>query len=74
MQENMSRHTHMAVPDNTAVRTALWRALLLEVDAPPHVFEDDEFKVRQQSHAEPSEFTQSGYCGKSDEPCSNEAN
>lgn len=28
-------------PDNTAVRTALWRALHLEVDAPPHVFEDD---------------------------------
>lgn len=27
-------------PDNTAVRTALWRALHLEVDAPPHVFED----------------------------------
>jgi len=29
-----------AVPDNTAVRTALWRALHVEVDAPPHVFED----------------------------------
>lgn len=27
-------------PDNTAVRTALWRALHLEVDGPPHVFED----------------------------------
>jgi methyltransferase (TIGR00027 family) len=27
-------------PDNTAVRTALWRALHLEADAPPHVFED----------------------------------
>jgi len=27
-------------PDNTAVRTALWRALHLEVDSPPHVFED----------------------------------
>lgn len=27
-------------PDNTAVRTALWRALHLQVDAPPHVFED----------------------------------
>src|SRR4029077_21137958 len=24
-------------PDNTAVRTALWRALHVEVDAPPHV-------------------------------------
>lgn len=30
-----------AEADNTAVRTALWRALHLEVDAPPHVFEDD---------------------------------
>jgi methyltransferase (TIGR00027 family) len=29
-----------AAPDSTAVRTALWRALHLEVDAPPHVIED----------------------------------
>ena len=29
-----------AVPDHTAVRTALWRALHLKVDPPPHVFED----------------------------------
>ena len=28
-------------PENTAVRVALWRALHLEVDPPPHVFEDD---------------------------------
>ena len=27
-------------PDNTAVRVALWRALHVEVDAPPHVLED----------------------------------
>ena len=27
-------------PDNTAARTALWRALHLEVDPPPHVFDD----------------------------------
>ncbi len=31
----------VAMPDNTAVRTALWRALHVEVDSPPHVFEDD---------------------------------
>ncbi|MGW5741800.1 class I SAM-dependent methyltransferase [Amycolatopsis sp. NPDC003861] len=31
----------MAVPDSTAVRTALWRALHLAVDPPPHVFADD---------------------------------
>jgi methyltransferase (TIGR00027 family) len=29
-----------ATPDSTAVRTALWRALHLEVDAPPHLLED----------------------------------
>jgi methyltransferase (TIGR00027 family) len=29
-----------AVPDNTAVRTALWRALHLQADSSPHVFED----------------------------------
>jgi methyltransferase (TIGR00027 family) len=28
-------------PENTAVRVALWRALHLEVDAPPHVLEDE---------------------------------
>jgi methyltransferase (TIGR00027 family) len=28
-------------PENTAVRVALWRALHVEVDAPPHVFEDE---------------------------------
>ncbi len=28
-------------PDSTAVRVALWRALHVQVDAPPHVFEDE---------------------------------
>jgi methyltransferase (TIGR00027 family) len=28
------------VPDNTAVRTALWRALHVEIDSQPHVFDD----------------------------------
>lgn len=27
-------------PDSTAVRTALWRALHVEIDAPPHVIDD----------------------------------
>ena len=27
-------------PDSTAIRTALWRALHVEVDAPPHVLDD----------------------------------
>jgi methyltransferase (TIGR00027 family) len=30
-----------AEPDNTALRTALWRALHVQSDALPHVFEDD---------------------------------
>jgi methyltransferase (TIGR00027 family) len=30
-----------AAPDQTAVRTALWRALHVEVDPPPHVLEDE---------------------------------
>src|SRR5882724_13372153 len=31
----------VAAPDSTAVRVALWRALHLEVDSPPHVLEDE---------------------------------
>ena len=31
----------LAAPDDTAVRVALWRALHLEVDSPPYVFEDE---------------------------------
>lgn len=30
-----------AVPDNTAVRVALWRAMHVQADAPPHVLEDE---------------------------------
>src|ERR1051326_8787887 len=30
---------HDVAPESTAARVALWRALHLEVDAPPHVFE-----------------------------------
>jgi methyltransferase (TIGR00027 family) len=32
---------HTTKPDNTAVRTALWRALHLEVDAKPFILEDE---------------------------------
>src|SRR5215467_10752004 len=31
----------VAAPDNTAVRVALWRALHLRIDSPPHVFVDE---------------------------------
>jgi methyltransferase (TIGR00027 family) len=37
----MDNERVVAEPDNTAVRTALWRALHLEVDDAPHVFVDD---------------------------------
>ncbi|HWG31090.1 MAG TPA: class I SAM-dependent methyltransferase [Steroidobacteraceae bacterium] len=33
-------HDETPVPDSTAVRVALWRALHTQVDPPPHVFED----------------------------------
>jgi methyltransferase (TIGR00027 family) len=33
--------THAPTPDSTAVRVALWRALHVEVDPPPHVLEDN---------------------------------
>jgi methyltransferase (TIGR00027 family) len=32
---------HTVAPDSTAVRVALWRALHVEVDAPPHLLEDE---------------------------------
>lgn len=41
MTEPQASPDHPALPDNTAIRTALWRALHLEADAPPHVFHDD---------------------------------
>lgn len=28
-------------PDHTAVRVALWRALHIQVDSPPHILEDE---------------------------------
>lgn len=40
MRENVMHPRQIKAPDNTAVRTALWRALHIEVDSPPHVFED----------------------------------
>src|SRR5262245_63007073 len=33
--------SQVAGPDSTAVRTALWRALHVQVDSPPHVLEDE---------------------------------
>lgn len=38
--ENQMTDQPVEAPDSTAVRTALWRALHVEIDAPPHVLED----------------------------------
>jgi methyltransferase (TIGR00027 family) len=35
------RDEEVVGPENTAVRVALWRALHVEVDAPPHVLQDE---------------------------------
>ena len=35
------RYNQTAVPDSTAVRVALWRAMHVQVDPPPHVLEDE---------------------------------
>src|SRR4029077_2160189 len=40
-RENVMDDKQGPAPDDTAVRVALWRALHVEVDAPPHVFEDE---------------------------------
>jgi methyltransferase (TIGR00027 family) len=37
----MEQDKKITGPDNTAVRTALWRALHVQVDAKPYVFEDE---------------------------------
>jgi methyltransferase (TIGR00027 family) len=39
-RENIMQDKQGAGPDGTAVRVALWRALHVEVDPPPHVLED----------------------------------
>ena len=37
----MEPNKKITEPDNTAVRTALWRALHVQVDAKPHIIEDE---------------------------------
>ncbi|MGE5497038.1 MAG: class I SAM-dependent methyltransferase [Syntrophothermus sp.] len=37
----MEQNKINAEPDNTAVRTALWRALHVQIDGKPHIFEDE---------------------------------
>jgi len=37
----MEQNKRIAEPDNTAVRTALWRAIHLQVDSKPYILEDE---------------------------------
>jgi len=37
----MEHNKKIIEPDNTAVRTALWRALHVQIDPPPHIIEDE---------------------------------
>ena len=56
----MQQNANATIPDNTAARTALWRALHVQVDATPHILEDeiglqliapdDEWKQRPDMH------------------------
>ena len=39
--ENIMQDKQAVAADSTAVRVALWRAMHLEADPPPHVLEDD---------------------------------
>ncbi len=41
MPDNIIRKAPVVQPDSTAVRVALWRALHVLADPPPHVFEDE---------------------------------
>jgi O-methyltransferase involved in polyketide biosynthesis len=40
-RENIMHDKQMAGPESTAVRVALWRAMHVQVDPPPHVLEDE---------------------------------
>ena len=41
----MEQNKKTAEPDNTAVRTALWRALHVQVDAKPDILEDGRTEI-----------------------------
>ena len=36
-----SSNSQMVAPESTAVRVALWRAMHVQIDPPPHVIEDE---------------------------------
>ncbi|NII84982.1 hypothetical protein [Pedobacter sp. SG918] len=37
----MEQHKNSTEPDNTAIRTTLWRALHIKVDDTPHILHDE---------------------------------
>src|SRR5438094_10272638 len=39
--ENIMHEKQTPAPDSTAVRVALWRAMHVQIDPPPHVLEDE---------------------------------
>lgn len=41
MNTDMEQNKKIAEPDHTAVRTALWRALHVQIDSWPHIIEDE---------------------------------
>jgi methyltransferase (TIGR00027 family) len=41
VSENIAVDDHPGAPDSTAVRVALWRAMHVQVDPPPHVLTDE---------------------------------
>src|SRR3954469_8690391 len=41
METPSTEHAVHVAPDSSAVRTALWRALHVQLDAPPHLIEDE---------------------------------
>lgn len=51
----MEQNKTIPEPDNTAVRTALWRALHMQVDAKPYILEDN---IGQQLIAPPDDWQQ----------------
>src|SRR5579872_4916505 len=40
-RENIMQDERSTAPESTVVRTALWRAMHVQIDPPPHVLEDE---------------------------------
>ena len=64
-----------AAPDDTAVRVALWRAMYVQVDPPPHVLEDEPAEMltlagnagfREVRHVSAAALAQRYFAGRTD--------